>query len=73
MGFVSERNDRRDLLLDKLKLCELYFCESTCGEISRFVEWDERQSNKPLEELPQLSAWRSHENTIVGLIKNEIS
>lgn len=73
MGFVSERNERRDALMDKLKLCELYFCSSTCSEIQRFVAWDEGQSNKPLEELPELLAWRRHEKTIVGLIKNEIS
>lgn len=73
IGFVVERNERRDALLDKLKLCQLYFCDSTCGEIARFVDWDERQSSKSLEELPELTAWRQHENTIVGLIKDEIS
>lgn len=73
MGFVTERNERRDALLDNLKLCQLYFCETTCGEISRFVDWDEKQSTKPLEDLPQLSAWRQNESSIVGLIKNEIS
>lgn len=73
MGFVLERNERRDGLMDKLKLCELYFCSSTCGEIQRFVEWDERQSNKALDDLPDVQAWRTHEKTIVGLIKNEIS
>jgi hypothetical protein len=72
-GFVLERNQRRDALLDKLKLCQLYFCEGTCGAIGRFVEWDTSQTSKYLHELPSLEEWRSHEKTIVGLIKNEIS
>ncbi|UWQ17086.1 hypothetical protein [Jannaschia sp. M317] len=73
MGFVTERNARRDDLLDKLKLCQLYFCETSCSEIERFVAWDEGQSTKPLEDLPDLEDWRRHERTITGLIKNEIS
>lgn len=73
MGFVTERNARRDDLLDKLKLCQLYFCTSSCAEIERFVDWDEQQSNKALADLPDLEAWRIHERSIVGLIKHEIS
>ncbi|WP_162652902.1 hypothetical protein [Lentilitoribacter sp. Alg239-R112] len=71
-GFVLERNERRDLLFDKLKLCQLYFCDRTCSEIQNFVSWDEKQSSRPLEELPDLEVWRTYEVNIIGLIKNEL-
>ncbi|MGB3408005.1 MAG: hypothetical protein WBA67_10965 [Jannaschia sp.] len=73
INFVTERNARRDDLLDKLKLCQLYFCDTTCGEIDRFVVWDEGQSTKSLEALPNLEEWRRHERAITRLIKNEIT
>lgn len=71
--FVAQRNERRDNLLDSLKLCQLYFCEGACKEIQRFVDWDERQTQQPLEKLPGIDAWRTHESTLLGLIRDEIS
>ena len=72
-GFVEDRKIRRDTLLDNLRLCQLYFSDETCAEMTRFMEWDDAQSSKLLKDLPPISAWRQHENTIVGLVKNEIN
>jgi len=71
--FVMQRNERRDNLLDSLKLCQLYFCEGACKEIQRFVDWDEKQTRQSLDQLPNIEAWREHESTLLSLIRNEIS
>jgi hypothetical protein len=71
--FVNERNQRRDSLLDSLKLCQLYFSESACIEMQSFVDWDEKQTQQPLDQLPSIEAWRNHEKTLVSLIRYEIS
>ncbi len=72
-GFVEDRKLCRDTLLDNLRLCQLYFSDETCAEMQRFMDWDDAQSSKLLKDLPPISAWRDHENTIVGLVKNEIN
>lgn len=70
--FVEDRKECRDGLMDNLRLCQLYFCDGLCSEVQRFIDWDERQAAKSLEELPSLDEWRAHEESLVGLIKNEI-
>lgn len=72
-SFVLERNERRDKLFDKLNLCQLYFCEGVCKQVSLFFEWDELQSSKSLVDLPEIHEWRLREAKIIDLIKDEIT
>jgi hypothetical protein len=71
--FVSDRKEQRDLLVDKLRLCELYYCGEVCTALNGFLDWDELQSLKTLDDLPDISDWRDYERKLVGLIKNELA
>ena len=70
--FVEDRKEMRDLLNDQLRLCQLYYCSSTCLEIEKFVSWDDEQTTKRLEDLPGIEKWSEYEDLILGRLRNEI-
>jgi hypothetical protein len=71
-GFVAERNEARDDLLDLCARGQLYFSDGACDSISEFVAWDEDQSTKRLNELPDIEEWRSWEKKILRRLKGEL-
>lgn len=70
-GFVEERNEARDALMDLCARGQLYFSQAACDLISDFVAWDEAQTAKTLADLPPLQEWRSWENKILSQLRRD--
>lgn len=65
MDFVAQRSEARDALCSALNRGQIYFSEDTWGIIQSFLIWDEGNTAKRLEDLPDVSEWRSWESRIL--------
>ncbi|HKK36716.1 MAG TPA: hypothetical protein VJ994_10530 [Paracoccaceae bacterium] len=71
-SFVLQRNETRDALVASLCRCRFYFSEKAWHELDEFMDWDESQASKRLDELPPLEDWRRREERIVRCLKREL-
>jgi hypothetical protein len=71
LELADVRNDRRDKLLETLCLARMHFSSSTAALIDRFIEWDEAQSIKTLDELPKLGEWQEWSKRIASRLNKE--
>lgn len=69
---LGDRRDARDRLFGSLRLARIFFDTKTVQAINEFTSWDEMQTSKKLEELPELQEWRYYERKIFDQIKREI-
>lgn len=69
MLFVSQRTEARDALCSALSRSQIYFSDKSWDTICSFLEWDEANSAKRLEELPEISEWRYWQDEIIRQLK----
>lgn len=70
--FIDDRKEQRDKLVDQLRLCQLYYSNSTCDHLNQFLEWDEGQASKRLDDLPSIEEWRRYEEHLIKRIKSDL-
>lgn len=67
-SFAEKRSEARDLLMSALSRFMLYCRKSDRDQIESFMTWDESQSKKRLNELPDIKEWREWEDDIRATI-----
>ncbi len=63
-ALAAKRSEARDDLMAALSRFMLYCGRTDRAEINTFMTWDESQSNKRLEELPNIKEWRQWEDRL---------
>lgn len=63
--FVSQRAAVHDRLMANLSRAKVLVSTTQRHEISEFIEWAESMSTLTLEELPEVSAWRTWEEKLL--------
>lgn len=61
---AGKRSDARDALMAALSRFQLYCRAADRSEIDAFITWDESQSQKRLNELPDIKEWRKWEDQL---------
>ena len=70
---VFERADARDKLFSSFDSTHLYFSKGMTDIVVRFREWDDKQSELTIENLPNIEEWRKWQIDILRQLHKEIS
>ena len=66
------RNDAREKLFAAFDLLSLYFSPDSIAMVDAFRDWDQEQSMKTIEHLPNLDEWRRYERNILAELRLEL-
>jgi hypothetical protein len=69
--FVEARQLYRDRLSESCMRARFYFTDQASDEISKFLEWDEMQSAKRLDDLPDLKEWGQWRDRVISALRRE--
>lgn len=69
LAFALERNGHKENLFAALHQSVAYFDRDTFRLFEEFIEWDEAQSIKTLDELPDIAAWWEWQSRIITRMK----
>lgn len=67
--FVEQRSDIHDRLMGCLSRAKVFVSASQRREISKFIQWTESTSTLTLDELPEISEWRTWEERILSSLQ----
>lgn len=67
--FVSQRSEIHDRLMATLSRAKVLVSSAQRREISNFIEWAESMSTLRLDELPEVSEWRSWEEKLLASLQ----
>jgi hypothetical protein len=70
---VEQRNTARDALCSAFEASGLYFDEDLNALNRAFREWDEKQSTKTFDQLPEMTEWQKHRGLIVSALRDQLS
>jgi len=70
---VFNRNDARDKLFTSFDAVYLYFSEDTIDIVSKFRDWDTKQSILTIDQLPEIKEWNVWQKKILRKLHEEIT
>jgi len=70
---VFNRSDSRDKLFSAFDLAHLYYGDTTSNLITKFREWDIKQSNLTIDQLPNISHWRVWQKKVLRQLHGEVA
>jgi len=70
---VFNRNDAREKLFASFDATYLYFGEDTIDLISKFRNWDTKQSILKIDQLPEIKEWNVWQKSILRKLNKEIT
>jgi len=71
--YLFNRNDARDKLFSSLDSVYLYFSEDTINLVSKYRDWDTKQSILKVDQLPEIKEWSVWQKKILRKLHEEIT
>lgn len=71
-AIVAHRTEERDELLRAFSKSSLFFSAESDARIEAFLEWDECNGAKRLDELPEIDEWKRREKEILSSLRRDL-
>lgn len=70
---ITNRDNSKLALFSYLDTARLYYSDKTSDLIASYQAWDDGQSTRTVENLPDINEWRTWQNKILRCLHEEIS
>lgn len=71
--YVSDRDDAKSKLVSCINMMPLFFTDEVTAEFDAFRKWDAKQSERRINELPDIREWEFWSRKLCTLLRRHIS
>jgi len=72
LSYVKGRDEARIELFSAFNRLDLYFSSGAIKDVNRFRKWDQKQTVKTIDSLPDIEEWQNYSQRILSNLRKEI-